>query len=54
VGEVTSGNFSPVLKKGIALAYVRSDVAQPGTMLGVEVRGRRLDVEVTKPPFVKT
>jgi aminomethyltransferase len=54
VGEVTSGNFSPVLKKGIALAYVRGDLTQPGTMLGVEVRGRRLEVEVVKPPFVKT
>lgn len=54
VGEVTSGNFSPVLRKGIALAYVPAELAQPGTMLAVEVRGRRAEVEVRKPPFVKS
>ena len=52
-GEVVSGNFSPVLKKGIAMAYVRSDHAEAGTMLDVDVRGKTLQVEVTKPPFIK-
>lgn len=53
VGEVTSGNFSPVLKTGIALAYVSPDASQAGTMLSVDVRGRRLEVEVVQPPFIK-
>lgn len=53
IGEVTSGNFSPVLKKGIALAYVLPEAAAPGTMLNIDVRGRVLAAEVTKPPFVK-
>lgn len=53
VGEVTSGNFSPTLKKGIALAYVPPRLAEPGTMLFVDVRGKALPVEVAKPPFVK-
>jgi aminomethyltransferase len=53
IGEVVSGNFSPVLKKGIAMAYVRSDLAEAGTMLDVDVRGKTLKVEVTKPPFIK-
>lgn len=53
VGEVTSGNFSPVLRTGIALAYVASEYHAPGTMLSVDVRGKRLPVEVVKPPFVK-
>lgn len=53
VGEVTSGNYSPVLQKGIALAFVAPQAAEPGTMLSVDVRGRALTVEVTKPPFVK-
>lgn len=53
VGEVTSGNHSPVLGRGIAMGYVDTDHAAPGTMLAVDVRGKRLPVEVTKPPFVK-
>jgi aminomethyltransferase len=53
VGEVTSGTFSPTLRQGIALAYVLPDVAPKGTELQVDVRGRRGQVEVTRPPFVK-
>jgi aminomethyltransferase len=54
IGEVTSGNFSPILKTGIALAYVSPESSQAGTMLSVDVRGRRLEVEVVQPPFIKT
>jgi aminomethyltransferase len=49
---VTSGNFSPTLGKGIALGYVDGDVAGPGTMLDVDVRGKRVPVTVTPPPFI--
>jgi aminomethyltransferase len=52
VGEVTSGTFSPTLRQGIALAYVLPDVAAKGTELSVDVRGRRGQVTVTRPPFV--
>jgi aminomethyltransferase len=52
VGEVTSGTFSPTLRHGIALAYVLPDVADKGTELQVDVRGRRGAVTVTRPPFV--
>jgi aminomethyltransferase len=52
VGEVTSGNFSPTLGHGIALAML-----PPGTPLAtpveVEVRGSRVDAEVVATPFVK-
>lgn len=54
VGKVTSGNFSPVLRQGIAMAYVPPDLAAPGTMLFVDVRGREAEFEVVKPPFVKS
>lgn len=53
VGEVTSGNFSPVLKRGIALGYVTPDRAAAGTMLSIDVRNKSLPVEVTKPPFIR-
>jgi aminomethyltransferase len=54
VGEVTSGTFSPTLRQGIALAYVLPDVAAKGTELQVDVRGRRGQVTVTRPPFVQS
>ena len=54
VGEVTSGTFSPTLRQGIALAYVLPDVAPKGTELQVDVRGRRGQVTVTRPPFVRS
>jgi aminomethyltransferase len=52
VGVVTSGNFSPMLGNGIALAFVPPDVA-PGAALQIDVRGQLLDAEVVPLPFVK-
>lgn len=51
VGETTSGTFSPTLRAGLALGYLNAALA-PGDEVEVEVRGRRLPAEVTKPPFV--
>lgn len=53
LGEVTSGTFSPTLKKGIALALLGS-VLGPDAAVGVDVRGRREIFHVTKLPFVDT
>jgi aminomethyltransferase len=52
VGEVTSGTFSPTLKKGVALALISSQVAE-GAEVTVDVRGRAEIFVVTKPPFVQ-
>jgi aminomethyltransferase len=52
IGEVTSGNFSPMLGHGIALAFVPPEV-QPGDALQVDVRGQVLDALVVPLPFVK-
>ncbi|MBF0382740.1 MAG: glycine cleavage system aminomethyltransferase GcvT [Magnetococcales bacterium] len=52
VGEITSGGFSPTLKKGIALARVNSNI-QLGDECQVEVRGRHLAAKVVRPVFVK-
>lgn len=51
VGEVTSGNFSPTLERGIALAFVQPDV-DVGQVVDVDVRGRPAAAAVVKPPFV--
>ena len=52
VGEISSGAFSPCLKKNIAMGYVDKSVAKAGTALKVEVRGKQSDAVVTKMPFV--
>jgi aminomethyltransferase len=52
VGVVTSGNFSPMLGNGIALAFVPPDVAS-GDAMQIDVRGQLLDAEVVPLPFVK-
>lgn len=53
VGEVTSGTFSPLLQKGIALAYVwPPDPIDIGDEVEVDVRGRRGRATVVRPPFV--
>jgi aminomethyltransferase len=51
VGEVTSGNFSPVLGHGIALAFLPPAVAD-GSATEIDVRGRRLAATVVPLPFV--
>ena len=52
VGEVSSACFSPCLERPIAMAYVQRPLAEPGTALAVEVRGKALPVTVTRMPFV--
>jgi aminomethyltransferase len=52
VGEVTSGNFSPTLERGIALAFVPPDVGV-GDALDIDIRGRRAPATVTETPFVR-
>jgi aminomethyltransferase len=52
VGEITSGAFSPCLKKNIAMGYVDKAYAKAGTELKVVVRGKASDAVVTKMPFV--
>ena len=55
VGTVTSGSQSPVLQKGIALAYVQRGHTAAGTELAVMGRrGRSLPVRVVRPPFHKS
>jgi aminomethyltransferase len=53
VGETTSGTFSPTLKVGIAMAYLSPrERFSPGDLVEIDVRGKRGQAEVVKPPFV--
>ena len=51
-GEVTSGTFSPTLKQGVALALLDRGVEE-GTAVTIDVRGRAVEAQVKKPPFVE-
>ena len=53
IGEVTSGNLSPILQKGIGLGYVTNAYSQIGTPLAIDIRGRAVPAIVVKPPFYK-
>jgi aminomethyltransferase len=52
-GTVTSGGFGPSVDGPVAMGYVRTDLAEPGTRVNLMVRGKALAAEVVKPPFVK-
>lgn len=52
VGVVTSGTLSPSLDVGIGMGYVRPDLAEPGTEVVIDVRGKtRTAVVATKPLY---
>jgi len=52
LGAVTSGTLSPTLQRGIGMGYVAAGAAEPGRLLGVEVRGRSLPARIVKGSFV--
>jgi aminomethyltransferase len=53
IGEVTSGTFSPLLKKSIGLAYLPIESTEAGTDLDIEIRGRGIPARVVELPFYK-
>ncbi|MBS3778269.1 MAG: glycine cleavage system aminomethyltransferase GcvT [Candidatus Thermoplasmatota archaeon] len=53
IGSVSSGNMSPCLKTGIALAYIDPGVVSLGDKVDIMIRGKPAVAEVVKPPFVK-
>ncbi|KAG9393620.1 Aminomethyltransferase [Carpediemonas membranifera] len=53
-GEITSGLFSPCLKKPISMGYIDVPHHKADTELLVEVRGRKQPAKVVKMPFVPT
>jgi aminomethyltransferase len=53
LGQVTSGGFGPTVNAPVAMGYVASAAAKPGTVLFADVRGKRVPVAVSALPFVK-
>lgn len=52
IGTVTSGIFSPVLKKGIGLGYVTPNFSEIGTTLEIDIRGKNAQSTIIKTPFI--
>jgi aminomethyltransferase len=51
VGVVSSGTYSPSLERGAGMAYLRADLAEPGTELEIDVRGKRRPARVASKPL---
>lgn len=53
IGDVTSGTVSPILEKPIAMGYVSAEYAEPGKKVNIMIRGKEVQAEVIKLPFIK-
>jgi len=53
VGEVTSGTHSPLLLKGIGLAYIDCPYHKIGSLIYIEIRGKFLGAKIVKTPFIQ-
>jgi len=54
IGVITSGTFSPVLKKAISMGYVKPPFHKLDGAIKVSVRDKLRDATVVKLPFVPT
>ena len=52
-GIVTSGTFSPSLEIGIGMAYVRAELADPGTEVEIDVRGKARPARIASKPLYR-
>jgi len=53
IGEVTSGTMSPMLKKGIGMAYVKSDFCKTGSEIFIRIREKDIKAIIVELPFFK-
>jgi aminomethyltransferase len=52
VGRITSGGFGPSVNGPVAMGYVETPFAAPGTRLDLMVRGQALPAAIAAMPFV--
>ena len=52
-GQVTSGTFSPFLKKSIGLVYLPVELTEIGTAVEVGIRDKKVKAKVVSTPFYK-
>lgn len=53
IGSLTSGSFSPSLKRGIAMGYVKKEFSQIDTNLIIDTKRHKINAKITDLPFYK-
>jgi aminomethyltransferase len=53
IGKITSGTISPVISKGIGLAYINFELASVNSLVKVRIRNKELKAKIVDLPFVK-
>lgn len=53
IGLVTSGTKTPTTHKAIAMAHLEISLSEPGSIILVEVRGKKLKARIVELPFYK-
>jgi aminomethyltransferase len=53
-GVVTSGTFSPIIKKGIAVAYISMENAVEGKTVAIQIRDKLAKAQIAKFPLYDT
>ncbi len=51
IGYLTSGGFSPVFGKGIALAMLKKGIVKTGDSVDIVIRNKKVEAEIVKRPF---
>lgn len=53
IGEVTSGAYSPLLKKPVFMAFLKTEYAKPGSKIYVNIRNEKFEAVSVEKPFTK-
>ena len=53
IGTITSGTFGPSVNAPVAMGYVNSDFSKIGTVIKLEVRGKKHEAKIAELPFYK-
>jgi aminomethyltransferase len=53
VGVTTSGTLSPCLDTGIGMAYVATELAEPGTEVQIDIRGKLRGARIESKPLYR-
>jgi len=53
IGSITSGTFGPSVNSSIAMGYIKLNFSKPGTIVFLEVRGKKYEAKISELPFYK-
>lgn len=53
IGKITSGTFGPSVNAPVAMGYVNYNFSKIGTIIKLEVRGKKYEAKIAELPFYK-